>query len=133
MADFYLNRDLANSQGFLNADARNQMADIAGREAYFKGMSTAAMARQRANEARDAAISANATALFNGLGALGNENWSRNNINRLIMSDYFGTLNAKPQDWSDERWAAYQASLGSKRKQEACGGKIKTRKKGLTY
>ena len=45
MADFYLNRDFGNSQGFLNADIRNQMADIAGREAYFKGMSTAAMAR----------------------------------------------------------------------------------------
>ena len=128
MADFYLNRDLANSQGFLNADARNQMADIAGREAYFKGMSTAAMARQRAKEARDAAISTNATALFNGLGAIGNENWARNDRNRLITSGVFGTLNVKPQDWSDERWNAYQASIG-----KACGGRIKTRKRGLTY
>lgn len=50
----------------------------------------------------------------------------------LIRAGVFGTLSEKPSDWTDKEWQAYRKGLAASMS-SANGGKIKKRKKGLTY
>lgn len=50
----------------------------------------------------------------------------------LIRAGVFGTLSEKPTDWTDKEWQAYRKGLTASMS-SANGGKIKKRKKGLTY
>mgnify|MGYP003571247143 CR=1 FL=1 len=50
----------------------------------------------------------------------------------LIRAGVFGTLSEKPTDWTDKEWLAYRKALTSST-MSANGGKIKRKKKGLTY
>lgn len=60
---------------------------------------------------------------------IGREQDALNWRDMLIRSGVFGTLSEKPSDWSDKKWQAYRDALGI----AACGGKLKKKKRGLTY
>lgn len=63
------------------------------------------------------------------LANIGREQDALNWRDMLIRSGVFGTLSEKPSDWSDKKWQAYQDALGM----SAYGGKLKKKKRGLTY
>ena len=67
--------------------------------------------------------------LATSLANIGREQDALNWRDMLIRSGVFGTLSEKPSDWSDKKWKAYQEALGI----TACGGKLKKKKRGLTY
>ena len=60
---------------------------------------------------------------------IGREQDALNWRDMLIRSGVFGTLSEKPSDWSDKKWQAYQDALTM----AANGGKLKKKKRGLTY
>lgn len=60
---------------------------------------------------------------------IGREQDALNWRDMLIRSGVFGTLSEKPSDWSDKKWQAYQDALTM----TAYGGKLKKKKRGLTY
>lgn len=111
--EFNRGTNTTNSQGFLQADMANQKTLMNSREFSLKGTMAAAEMRERARLASDQTKAANISGLFTTIGDIGRENFSRNQVSWLRSklgipgtSDY--VLSAK-------------------------GGKIRRKKKGLTY
>lgn len=101
-----------NSEGFFKADVANQSALAQARDLSLRGTMAAEEMRQRAKLARDNAIQANLSNLFTSIGNVGQENVARQQMKFMVDHDVV-------------------PGLGSKEK--ANGGKIKRKKKGLTY
>ena len=96
----------------------------------------AKMQQEKANEdMSNAMMGARAQNLGNfaeSLANIGREQDALNWRDMLIRAGVFGTLSEKPTDWTDREWAAYKKALTSSAT-SAQGGKIKRKKKGLTY
>lgn len=110
--DFNRATNRFNSEGFLKADAANQQALAQARDLSLKGTMAAEEIRQRARLAKENAIQANLSGLFTSLGNIGQERVARQQMKWMIDNGY------APGYGSDKN---------------ANGGKIKRRKKGLTY
>lgn len=104
--------NMFNSEGFFKADASNQQALAQARDLSLRGTTAAEEIRQRARLAKDNAIQANLSGLFTSLGNIGQERVARQQMKWMIDN-------------------GYAPGFGSDKK--AKGGKIKRRKKGLTY
>ncbi len=104
----------ANSQGFLQADMANQRALMNARELSLKGVMTAAQMREAERQATDANKSANISGLFQALGDIGYEQQNAKMLDNLIESGYVP---------GGERFGF----------RGAYGGKLKRKKKGLTF
>lgn len=110
--DFNRATNMANSKGFLDAAIANQQAAAQSRELSLKGTIAAEESRQRARLAHDNAIQANLSNLFTSIGNIGQERVARQQMKWMVDNGYvpgYGTTKA------------------------AKDGKIKRRKKGLTY
>lgn len=128
--------NMTNSQGFLYADRANQAARQADRQFNLSGVSTAAELREKAKLASDAAKSANLSGLFTSIGDIGRENMAWNWRNYGIATDTFGVTRRDYDNllgylnWlSDEKSNNSITSDNSK----ANGGKLKKKRKGLTF
>lgn len=110
--DFNRATNRFNSEGFLKADAANQQALAQARDLSLKGTMAAEEIRQRARLAKENAIQANLSGLFTSLGNIGQENVARQQMKWMIDN-------------------GYAQGFGSDKRSN--GGKIKRRKKGLTY
>lgn len=109
--DFNRATNTFNSENFLKADMANQAALAQARDFQLKGTMSAEDLRQRARLTRENAIQANLSGLFTSLGNIGQENVTRQQMQWMVDNGYvpgYGNKTAK-------------------------GGKIKRRKKGLTY
>lgn len=111
--DFNRGTNITNSQGFLQADIANQKAQTDMRDFNFRGTMAAAQMREAARQASDAARSANLSGLFQTLGDIGYEEKSARMLENLINSGY--------------------VPGGDRFTFRAKGGKIKRKKKGLTF
>jgi len=135
--DFNRGTNTTNSQGFLDAAKANQAARAQAQGQYLSAIESAAKMRQLIDDDKMKARSANLSNFFTSLGNIGKENYAINDRNKLIKAGVFGTLSQKPQGWSDKQWEAYQAALATtgdtEEKGKACGGKLKKRRRGLTY
>lgn len=101
-----------NSEGFFKADAANQSALAQARDFSLRGTMAAEELRQRAKLSRDNAIQANLSSLFTSIGNIGQERVARQQMKWMIDN-------------------GFAPGYGSDKK--AKGGKIKRKKKGLTY
>lgn len=81
--DFNRATNMTNAQAKLQADMANQKAKMELGEFNFKGSLAAAEMRQKERLAANAAKSANLTGLFQGLGDIGYEAFSRNMANTI--------------------------------------------------
>lgn len=102
-----------NSEGFLKADMANQSALAQARDFSLRGTLAAEEMRQRARLAKDNAIQANLSGLFTSLGNIGQERVSRQQMKWMIDN-------------------GFAPGYGNTTK-AAKGGKLKRKKKGLTY
>lgn len=118
--EFNRGTNMANSQGFLQADMANQKAKAEAQGLNLKGTLAAAEMRERARMAADQARSANLSGFLQSLGDIGRENEQRNWIMAGIKS---GTFGPTTEDFT--RLLGYTP--------KSKGGKMKRRKKGLTY
>lgn len=109
VADFNRGTNQFNSEGFLKADIANQSALANMRELSLKGTMQAEALRQQARLNRENTINTNLSGLFNSLGNIGAENVARKQFKWLSDNGYI-----RPH-------------------QNKQGGKIKRKKKGLTY
>lgn len=109
--DFNRATNTFNSENFLKADMANQAALAQARDFQLKGTMSAEDLRQRARLTRENAIQANLSGLFTSLGNIGQENVTRQQMQWMVDNGYV-------------------PGYGNK---AAKGGKIKRRKKGLTY
>lgn len=110
--DFNRQTNMFNSEGFFKADAANQSALAQARDFSLRGTLAAEESRQRARLAHDNAIQANLSNLFTSLGNIGQERVARQQMKWMIDN-------------------GFAPGYGSDKKSK--GGKIKRRKKGLTY
>ena len=101
-----------NSEGFFKADAANQSALAQARDLSLRGTMAAEDIRQRARLARENAIQANLSGLFTSMGNIGQERVARQQMQWMIDN-------------------GFAPGYGSDKKSK--GGKIKRKKKGLTY
>ena len=101
-----------NSEGFFKADAANQSALAQARDLSLRGTMAAEDIRQRARLARENAIQANLSGLFTSIGNIGQERVARYQMQWMIDN-------------------GFAPGYGSDKKSK--GGKIKRKKKGLTY
>lgn len=101
-----------NSEGFFKADAANQSALAQARDFSLRGTMAAEEMRQRAKLSRDNAIQANLSSLFTSIGNIGQERVARQQMKWMIDN-------------------GFAPGYGSDKK--AKGGRIKRKKKGLTY
>lgn len=108
VATFNRATDQYNSESALRAAMANQSARQQAVSQSIQGIIAAANMREAIDQARATSMNANLTNLFDSLGDIGKENYSRNDFNRLLEAGYFGTLARKPQGWSNKRWLAYQ-------------------------
>lgn len=88
-----------------------------------------AMATDESSNNMMAAKARNIEGLAEGLGELGREKDAMAWRDMLLRAGVYGTQSEKPMGWSDEQWIDYIRNT----RKAACGGKIKRRKKGLTY
>lgn len=88
-----------------------------------------AMATDESSNNMMAAKARNIEGLAEGLGELGREKDAMAWRDMLLRAGVYGTQSEKPMGWSDEQWMDYIRNT----RKAACGGKIKRRKKGLTY
>ena len=88
-----------------------------------------AMATDESSNNMMAAKARNIEGLAEGLGELGREKDAMAWRDMLLRAGVYGTLSEKPAGWTDKQWFDYQMST----RKRAEGGKIKRRKKGLTY
>lgn len=105
-------------------------AAIANQEARLKYGQAALQQAKMNDDASTLASSARAQNLGNlaeSISNIGRESTDREQTDMLIESGAFGTISQKPYWWSDKKWKEYQEN------HKACGGKIRKRKKGLTY
>lgn len=102
-------------------------------EAQRLAYANAKLNEARSNEDRSnaswGARAKNIGNLATSIANIGREQDALNWRDMLIRSGAFGTLSEKPSDWSDKKWQAYQDALGM----AACGGKLRKKKRGLTY
>lgn len=112
--DFNRTTNTTNSQGFLQADMANQKALAEQKEFMLKGTQAVAEMRERERLATQQNKSANISGLFQTLGDIGFEAKNDNMTRRLIESG-----------WAPGAEKVYR--------DKANGGKIKRKKKGLTY
>lgn len=112
--DFNRATNTTNSQGFLQADMANQKALAEQKEFMLKGTQAVAEMRERERLAAQQNKSANLSGLFQTLGDIGFEAKNDNMTRRLIESG-----------WAPGAEKVYRG--------KANGGKIKRKKKGLTY
>ena len=113
VADFNRATNMFNSEGFFKADATNQQAMAQANGIMYNGAIAAEEARQRAKLARENAIQSNLSNMFASMGNIGQERVARQQMKWLFDNGYvpgYGSTNTA-----------------------AKGGKIKRRKKGLTY
>ena len=110
--DFNRATNMFNSEGFFKADAANQQALAQAKDFSLRGTMAAEEIRQRARLAKDNAIQANLSSLFRSIGNIGQENVARQQMR-----------------WMGDN--GFVPGYGTDKK--AKGGKIKRRKKGLTY
>lgn len=110
-----------NSQGFLQADEANQRARIQAQAQANNLLAQAYGARDAERQRIAAQRSANLTNLFNNIGAIGQENVSRNQLQMLIDSGVFGNMSK----------GVTKGTLATGNI-DANGGKLRKRKKGLT-
>lgn len=103
--------NIQNSQGFLQADMANQEALDRLRDFNLKGVMAAANIRSGARLAREQAISDNLSNIFSSLGDIGREKVDRK--------------------W--RTWAGKNGVYAQVQKEAAHGGKIKRKKRGLTF
>lgn len=103
--------NIQNSQGFLQADMANQEAFSKARDFTLRGVMAAADIRSRARLAREQAISDNLSNIFSSLGDIGREKVDRK--------------------W--RTWASKHGVYAPVQKEAAYGGKIKRKKRGLTF
>jgi hypothetical protein len=108
--EFNRGTNIQNSQGFLQADIANQEALSRARDFSLRGTMAAADIRSRARLAREQAISDNLSNIFSSLGDIGREKVDRK--------------------W--RTWASRHGVYAPVQK-EAYGGKIKRKKRGLTF
>ena len=102
--------NIQNSQGFLQADMANQEAFSKARDFTLRGVMAAADIRSRARLAREQAISDNLSNIFSSLGDIGREK-------------------------VDRKWRAWAGKHGvyAPVQKAAYGGRIKRKKRGLTF
>lgn len=102
--------NIQNSQGFLQADMANQEALSKARDFTLRGVMAAADIRSRARLAREQAISDNLSNIFSSLGDIGREK-------------------------VDRKWRTWASKHGvyAPVQKEAYGGRIKRKKRGLTF
>lgn len=112
--DFNRTTNTTNSQGFLQADMANQKALAEQKEFMLKGTQAVAEMKERERLATQQNKSANLSGLFQTLGDIGFEAKNDNMTRRLIESG-----------WAPGAEKVYRG--------KANGGKIKRKKKGLTY
>lgn len=110
--DFNRATNMFNSEGFFKADAANQAALAQARDFSLRGTMAAEDIRQRARLAKENAIQANLSGLFTSLGNIGQERVARQQMKWLADNGFI------PGYGTEKR---------------AKGGKIKRKKKGLTY
>lgn len=121
--DFNRSTNITNSQGLLQADMANQQAYAQAAARRLQGTTYAAQMREGIRQMADANKAANINNLIEGIGNLGQENDAKNWRNAMYLSGVFGGK-MTPE-------ALYLMDMGAK--PNAKGGKIKRRKKGLTF
>lgn len=94
VGEFNRETNKLNSLGFLEADKANQEAQLKSQAQYLEGIERGALTRQAIKDARDASLSANFTNLFNSLGDIGREAYSRNMVN-MNPALYYSIKNGK--------------------------------------
>lgn len=109
--EFNRGTNIQNSQGFLQADIANQEALSKARDFSLRGTMAAADIRAKARLAREQAISDNLSNIFSSFGDIGKERVDRK--------------------W--RTWAVKHGVYAPVQKEAAYGGKIKRKKRGLTF
>lgn len=109
--EFNRGTNIQNSQGFLQADIANQEALSKARDFSLRGTMAAADIRSKARLAREQAISDNLSNIFSSFGDIGKEKVDRK--------------------W--RTWAGKHGVYAPVQKEAAYGGKIKRKKRGLTF
>lgn len=109
--EFNRGTNIQNSQGFLQADIANQEALSKARDFSLRGTMAAADIRAKARLAREQAISDNLSNIFSSFGDIGKEKVDRK--------------------W--RTWAGKHGVYAPVQKEAAYGGKIKRKKRGLTF
>lgn len=109
--EFNRGTNIQNSQGFLQADIANQEALSKARDFSLRGTMAAADIRAKARLAREQAISDNLSNIFSSFGDIGKERVDRK--------------------W--RTWASKHGVYAPVQKEAAYGGKIKRKKRGLTF
>ena len=117
--DFNRTTNTTNSQGKLQADMANQNALASLRDYQLKGLADAARLKQEARIAADNAKSANVSGFFQTLGDIG---WEEANRDMTSWAILHGAAGPGTDDYT---W--------SRVRRKAKGGKVKRKKKGLTY
>lgn len=117
--------NMSNSEMGLKA----MMDDATHRLAYANAKLSQAKANEDNSNAAWGARAANIKALATSLSGIGREKDAYNWRDMLLRAGVFGTLSEKPTSWSDAKWSAYQDALSM----SAYGGKLKKKKRGLTY
>lgn len=133
VADFNKATDLANSQGFLAADKANQEAWSKINDFRLKGVASAAEMRSKIKLARDAAISANLSNLFNSLGSIGEESVNRKWRGWLAQQGVFAPVQGPALETKTPIQDTVPSTVEpAEPTKQAYGGKVKRRKRGLT-
>lgn len=109
--EFNRGTNIQNSQGFLQADIANQEALSRARDFSLRGTMAAADIRAKARLAREQAISDNLSNIFSSFGDIGKEKVDRK--------------------W--RTWAGKHGVYAPVQKEAAYGGRIKRKKRGLTF
>lgn len=131
-AEFNRGTNQTNAEMSLQASKANQDAYLDAARLGLSGITASSQMRESIDQNLANQRSANLTNLFNNLGALGEENYNKNDRDWYIRN-IVGTLPENPQDWSEEQWKDYQTArkLAYSRPFKN-GGKLNKRK-GLTY
>lgn len=90
VAEFNRGTDMANSQGFMQADQANAQTAQNRDRLRSTLMTQAAHMREASDAALEASRSANLTNFFDNMGGIGQDNMAQNWRNRLIDVGYFG-------------------------------------------
>jgi hypothetical protein len=142
VAEFNRATNQYNSEAALKAAMANQEARLKASQTRLSGIQAAIDMRNKIDLARDSAIAANFTSLFQNLGNIGTDEANRRD--RDIRIKTFGSLNldqlrkaskddteflklAGERGWTNDELVEYL-----KNNKKANGGKLKTKKKGLT-
>lgn len=142
VADFNRRTNMYNAEGLMKAAMANQAAKHAADTTRLQGISEAMRIRNMLKEQSDITKSGNLSSLFTNIGNVGIDSLNREERNMLIKNGVLGNYS-----YEDLRGAGFTKAeaIEHLRKQGwtdddlrkaglfACGGKIKRRKRGLTY